>query len=1018
MNKLWQLLDNYLLKFGVAALLIFTALYPKLPSVHITHTWVYIRLEDFFIAGVVLWWCIQLLRKKVFLPRPEGYAVILYWVAGLISLIFSLLFIAPHLVNFFPKLAVLEYGRRIEYMILFFVAFSTVKSKKDIRDYLFTLFLTVSLIVLYGFGQRFYLNLWHIFPKFFEKNPFCFPAFLTGNEEFAKGTAFCLSEANRITSTFGGHYDLAAYLVFVIPLLIAVFLVIKKRYLKVLTGCIVLSAVELLNFTSSRTSFAAYLVGITCMLVFWKKKRWIIPVLAASILVSALFSNSTLQRFAKTIQPVKVVTINRNANNLPTNLQNIINKTKENEENQSPNTPPPGTITTAMLPTATGSGNLTTVVTDAELRKLQEQDIAISTVSGSFLIQKAYALDISFTTRFQAEWPRDWAAFLKSKIFGTGYSSLTLASDNDYLRALGETGLAGSLTFFFIFVIFGIYMKENLGFIKDDMVRATVFGLAGGVIGLLCNAVLIDVFEASKVAEPLWLLLGIGAGGIALYQKKIHYKQLLIAFFTSNILIAIYLLTALGIMFLPVVNNFFVADDFTWLHWAASGSYSDIPSYFLNSSGFFYRPLAKVIMLVLYNLFSFQPQGYHLFMLLLHFLAVIAVYLLMQQFFRKKAFSIFAAFLFLILPAQAENLFWISTISINLSTVFILFAVLTFIYFREKRSTVLYGISLLFTVLALFSYEGAIILPLLILVADIYLSSKKYSRRQLTIIIPYAVFSLLYVYAHAATHAVGMGGDYSYSLVHFIPNMIGNYVGYFSLFLFGQNILPLFSSLRALFRSQAIGFLIVGVLVLVGTVYGVVRYKKIFFSSLKSDFIRFVLFMLAFIFIALLPFLGLGNMSERYGYLASAGFVMLVSASLLWMLQSYKGKKNNVLVYGAAVIFVVFLFISCFISLDAQRRDWKKASDITTYTLRHFRVYNQYNIPESSVLYFVNTPIRYGNAWIFPVGLPDGLWFIYRDDTQRVKNAASVEEAKAMSANNKNSYIFVFDKDMKVSEVR
>src|SRR6185437_12322800 len=131
------------------------------------------------------------------------------------------------------------------------------------------------------------------------------------------------------------------------------------------------------------------------------------------------------------------------------------------------------------------------VLTNEDVQELAKENVNISTVPGAYLLSKAYALDISFTTRFQGEWPRDWKAFLGSPIFGTGYSSLTLASDNDYLRALGETGLVGAISFFFIFIILGIYMKNIVKSVKDPFVTALLFGLAGGVIGLLINATLI-----------------------------------------------------------------------------------------------------------------------------------------------------------------------------------------------------------------------------------------------------------------------------------------------------------------------------------------------------------------------------------------------------------------------------------------------------------------------------------------------------------------------------------------------
>ena len=39
------------------------------------------------------------------------------------------------------------------------------------------------------------------------------------NEEFAKGIPIKLSQLSRVPSTFAGHYDLAAYLVLMIPIL-------------------------------------------------------------------------------------------------------------------------------------------------------------------------------------------------------------------------------------------------------------------------------------------------------------------------------------------------------------------------------------------------------------------------------------------------------------------------------------------------------------------------------------------------------------------------------------------------------------------------------------------------------------------------------------------------------------------------------------------------------------------------------------------------------------------------------
>src|SRR5579862_2715174 len=293
MKKFLTFLDNNILRFSIAFAILFIPLYPKVPSIGISHVWVYIRLEDFLIFLVSVIWFIQLLRRKISLPKPEGLVLVICWIAGLVSLIYCLLFIAAHLQNFFPQIAVLEYLRRIEYMILFFAAFSSVKNKKDITFFLVFEAIGLAGITLYGFGQKFYPLLWQYFP-IFKHYQYCFPAYLTGNEEFAKGTAFCLDSLSRITSTFGGQYDLAAYMVVVIPIFIALFLVVRKIYVKVLFVILIFLALELLNFTSSRTAFAAYVLGAASMLIFWKKKWWIIPVLVVSIGSLFVLSNSTL----------------------------------------------------------------------------------------------------------------------------------------------------------------------------------------------------------------------------------------------------------------------------------------------------------------------------------------------------------------------------------------------------------------------------------------------------------------------------------------------------------------------------------------------------------------------------------------------------------------------------------------------------------------------------------------------------------------------------------------------------
>lgn len=1017
MKKLVSLLDDNLLRFGVAFAILFTALYPKLPSISINHTWVYIRLEDFLILTLSAIWFVQLIRKKVTLPKPEGYALILYLVAGFVSLVYCLVFLAPHLQNFFPTVAGLQYARRIEYMILFFIAFSTVRHVKDIYFYIVTLCITILGVVLYGFGQRFYIVLWNAFPNFFETYPFCFPAFLTGNEEFAKGLPHCLAETSRVTSTFGGHYDLAAYLVFVIPILIALFFAVKRVSLKIALVVLAILALEVLNFTSSRTSFAAYVIGVTSMFIFWNRKRWIIPVLVVSIGVMSLASDETIQRFAKTIQPVQVVSTDTE---LSSELKDLITRTKEAEENKTPEVPPASDFTVGNSAISSRSSAFTTVLTAEQLKRLSRDDIAISTISGSFLIKNAYALDISFTTRFQAEWPRNWNAFLYSPVFGTGYSSLTLATDNDYLRALGETGLVGLLTFLFIFVILGIFVKNIISSVKDPVVKAFLYGLTGGVSGLLINAILIDVFEASKVAEPLWILLGIGVGAGYLYKKHaIDYKTELYRFFTSRVMIAVYLLVIILTAYVGFIGNFFVADDFTWLRWAAMADMKDIPGYFVSADNFFYRPLDKTITYFLYMLFSFQPQGYHIFTLLMHLITTVGVYFLANRLFRNRLSGFLTAVLFALHPVHHENIYWFSTISVTLGTLLIVYVVLTYIAYRDKiHPIVSYTSAVIFSMLAFLSYEIAVIIPLLLVVVDIFITRPKRNKKLAISYIPFVLLVPAYFAMRAFSHAFSGGGDYSYNLLNLPLNFIGNYAGYLLVFLGGNNAFTLYDLIRASLREETLLALVIVVLVTIIVAIIVFSIKRKLSRLVKNNYIILMCFGLVFAAVSVLPFLGLGNIAPRYLYLASFGFALAFVAFFYYVGSKMPHSFHKYVTIAIITIVTVIAFAYYKENQDMGKK-WTKVGIITKDTLAYFRVDHE-SFSNKTQVYFVGAPLKYDDVWLYPVGLNNALWFIYRERQPEVRHVETAQQAKEQikARDTSENFIFTFDPDGKIVKVQ
>src|SRR3989344_7814965 len=112
----------------------------------------------------------------------------------------------------------------------------------------------------------------------------------------------------------------------------------------------------------------------------------------------------------------------------------------------------------------------------------------------------------SFGIRIDEEWPRAIRAFEKNPILGTGYSSITIATDNDYLRSLGETGILGTISLGMIFFIITRKLHRFARKFRYSLQYFLVTAIFCGSLTFFATAIFIDVLEASKVAQIFWML--------------------------------------------------------------------------------------------------------------------------------------------------------------------------------------------------------------------------------------------------------------------------------------------------------------------------------------------------------------------------------------------------------------------------------------------------------------------------------------------------------------------------------
>ncbi len=538
MKKILSWLDDNLLTLLTGFLIVMIPLYPKIPLAELIQGYIVrMRLEDLLVMGTFGLFLVQLARKKITFPKNLiGKVMIVYLVFGFLSVL-SAIYITQsvpmekaHILKVW-----LHWFRRIEYFSLFFVTYAAIRTKKDLLLLAKVAFVTFVGVILYGIGQKY----------------FYFPAFSTMNREFSKGVRLYLQPNSRLLSTFGGHYDLAGYLMMIITFTLPAAWLTTKKWLKTLLYITSLIAYWCLVLTTSRTSFIGFIVGISVVAALlikskgwgWSLKKWFIT-MAVSFMIMFTFSN-LLERFLQVL-PNKEMRDNILA------LQQVINQPFVTEPQDSQNVAelpslfaflfkneplkpieltevektqleivasssdmPPSPVKPTPKPILPSD-----VTQESENIRKETAEDAGMTYTGPQYSANALKYGLSMGIRLDALWPQAIKGFMSNPILGSGYSTLVKSNvgeftyaestDNDYLRMLGETGLLGTIAFLYIIYLVLKYAYLNLSD-SNQVTTILSLGAIGATVAMLVTATYIDIFESSKVAYVYWMIAAVVA---------------------------------------------------------------------------------------------------------------------------------------------------------------------------------------------------------------------------------------------------------------------------------------------------------------------------------------------------------------------------------------------------------------------------------------------------------------------------------------------------------------------------
>lgn len=446
-------------------------IYPKFPLFKVPGTYVSIRAEDLLLSLMFLINIPFLIlnTKSILKVNVVRSYIILLFIAflSLVSGLFVMKSIQFHI-------GFLHLLRRVEYFIPFIICLlipfnakstDNISREKNINFYINVILVIVSVVFVYGFGQKSY----------------SWPVIVTQNEEYSSGIALRYQPGGHINSTFAGHYDLSGFLLLVVPLLVTIFSVKgfnkKSVYGNLILLIGIICSLWLMAFSGSRISALALLGSVTLSLLVVRKYLYIPFFIVLSLLIFGL-SPSLKDRY------IRIYEVSRDS------IQKII------------------------------SQNLINSVYAAEVLGvgLPEKTELVLTPTPIPIFE-----DRSTSIRLNVEWPRALRAFMKNPLLGTGYSSITLATDNDYLRMIGETGILGFTAFILVILnFFSIIKRELMSLNKLDWISKILSASFGAsLMGILVIALFIDIFEASKFAICFWIFAGLFVR-YSDYFKKLH----------------------------------------------------------------------------------------------------------------------------------------------------------------------------------------------------------------------------------------------------------------------------------------------------------------------------------------------------------------------------------------------------------------------------------------------------------------------------------------------------------------
>ncbi len=389
------------------------------------------------------------------------------------------------------------------------------------------------------------------------------------------------------------------------------------------------------------------------------------------------------------------------------------------------------------------------------------------------------------------------------------------------------------------------------------------------------------------------------------------------------------------------LNGDFLIDDYAGI--LDNSHIHNLQEYFSKYFNLRLGVLGEATLALNWFLSGANPFGYHLFNVLVHTACVLLFFIFCNVMFKNIALSFLTSLIFAIHPIHTEAVSWISGGPYAFSSLFFISAMI--FYVQSNKSIFYLLLTVVFFGLCFFVGNSAPMLPVMFICYDVFFreaddTAKRIKRIRLLVafsalVIATLFISILFINKNRFAHLIFYHRGLSYLVV------IIKALAYYLKILF----LPLHRGLYHPFAYNVVGIqkispaFFLGILVLCLACFCFFKFRR----SLKPVSFGIIWFFMAYApYSNIIPICNI--ISERYLYLASAGYSIIIAALFLKIWEIINKQAKQRAIFRGLAVAALTLFLGSYTVLTIKRN--YEYNDIFTYWETNIN-----NFPDGHIVY-------------------------------------------------------------------